>query len=191
MNFRLLRLAALSLVLTAAACGDSTAPNVELTEEQIDDMMDAMAAAGSPGFVPPVGTLAVVTVTETADCPNGGTTTLSGTLDDNVNTGAFSMTITQGFTNCRSTSSSGRVWTFNGKPNIVTTMTGSENLTTGAFSFSGSQTGGITFSSDLGSGSCDFDVTITMTGNNNTEQFSGSISGTVCGRNISQSLSVS
>lgn len=190
MNTRLLRLAVASLVLTVAACGDSTGPNVTLTEEQIDDMMDAMANAGSPGFAPPAANMAVITVTETADCPNGGTTSLNGTIDDNVNTGAFSMTITQGFTNCKSTSSSGRVWTFNGKPNIVTAMTGSENLSTGAFTFSGTQTGGVTFSSDLGSGACDFNVTITMSGNSNTEQFSGSISGTVCGRNVSQTLSV-
>jgi hypothetical protein len=163
---------------------------VALTDEQIDDMMDAMAAAGTPGFTPPLGNLAVVTVTGTSDCPNGGTTTLDGTMDDNETTGAFSMTITQGFTNCKSTSSSGRVWTFNGKPNIVITMSGSENVNTGAFTFSTTQKGGLTFASDLGSGECEFDVSISMSGNSNTEQFSGSINGSVCGRNVSQSLSV-
>jgi hypothetical protein len=190
MTTRFLRLATVSLVLAIAACGDSTAP-VTLTEEQIDDMMDAMANAGTPGFVPPVGNLAVTTLTGTSDCPNGGTTTLNGTIDENEATGSFSLTVTQGFTNCKSTSSSGRMWTFNGKPNIVITMTGSENANTGAFTFSGTQKGGLTFASDLGSGECVFDVTISMSGNYNTEQFSGSISGTVCGRSVSQSLSVS
>jgi hypothetical protein len=189
MTPRLLRLATASLFLSIAACGDSTGP-VTLSEEQISDMMDAMANAGTPGFVPPVGNLAVTTVTGTSDCPNGGTTTLNGTIDDNEATGSFSMTITQGFTNCKSASSSGRVWTFNGKPNIVVTMTGSENANTGAFTFSTSQTGGLSFASDIGAGDCEFNVTISMSGNYNTEQFSGSISGSVCGRNVSQSLSV-
>lgn len=189
MTPRLFRLAAASLFLAVGACGDSTAP-VTLTEEQIDDMMDAMANAGTPGFVPPVGNLAVTTVTGTSDCPNGGTTTLDGTMDENEATGAFSMTITQGFTNCKSTSSSGRVWTFNGKPNIVIAMTGTQNQDTGAFTFSTTQTGGLSFASDVGAGDCVFDVTISMSGNYNSEQFSGSISGSVCGRNVSQSLSV-
>ena len=185
-------IAATSLALTIAACGDSTAPNVTLDDEQVADMMDAMANAGVAGFTPPpVGNLAVITINESVECPNGGTSSFAATIDENSTTGAMSMTITQGFANCKSTSSTGRVWTFNGKPNIVSTFNGTSNATTGAFTLSGTQKGGITFSSNLGTGSCDFDVTFSMSGNENTEQFSGSMTGTVCGRSISQSLTTS
>ncbi len=187
---------ATSLALTIAACGDSTAPNVTLDDEQIADMMDAMANAGVAGFTPPpVGNLAVITINESVECPNGGTLSIDATINEGESTGpssslstAVSMTITQGFTGCKSASSRGRVWTFNGKPNIVSTFNGTSNATTGAFTLSGSQSGGVTFSSDLGTGSCDFDVTFSMSGNENTEQFSGSVTGTVCGRSVSQSL---
>ena len=182
-------LAATSLALTIAACGDSTGPNVTLNDEQVADMMDAMANAGVAGFTPPpVGNMAVITINESVECPNGGTSSFAATIDENATTGAMSMTITQGFANCKSASSTGRVWTFNGKPNIVSTFTGTSNPTTGAFTLSGTQSGGITFSSNLGTGSCDFNVTFQMSGNENTEQFSGSMSGTVCGRSVSQSL---
>lgn len=182
--------AATSLAFSIAACGDSTGPNVTLTEEQVADMMDAMANAGAAGFTPPpVGNLVVLTINQTVDCPNGGTSSVAATIDENVNTGATAMTITQGFTNCKSASSTGRVWTFNGKPNIVSTFNGTSNAATGAFTMSGTQKGGISFSSDLGTGACDFDVTFSMSGNENTEQFSVTVSGTVCGRNISQSIS--
>lgn len=182
---------AVSLVLTIAACGDSTAPSVDLDDAQIADMMDAMASAGVAGFTPPpTGTFAVITFDETVDCPSGGTSSVNATIDDGGTTNSVTMSFTQGFSNCKSTSSTGRMWTFNGKPNIVTTFTGTSNEETGAFSLSGTQTGGLTFSSDLGSGACDFDLTYSMSGNNNTEEFTGSVSGTVCGRNFSQSLSV-
>ena len=181
-------IAATSLALTIAACGDSLGP-VTLNDEQVADMMDAMANAGVAGFTPPpVGNLAVTTINQSVQCPDGGTASIAATIDENANTGAVSMTITQGFSSCKSTSSSGRMWTFNGKPNIVSTFSGTSNATTGAFTLSGTQSGGISFSSDIGTGSCDFNVTFSMSGNENTEQFSGSISGTVCGRSVSQSL---
>lgn len=187
---RLIRgIAATSLALTIAACGDSTGP-VTLNDEQIADMMDAMANAGVAGFTPPpVGNLAVITFNTSVECPNGGTSSVAATIDENAATGAMSMTITQGFTGCKSASTSGRVWTFNGKPNIVSTFSGTSNATTGAFTLSGTQTGGVTFSSDLGTGSCDFNVTFSMSGNEITQQFSGSMTGTVCGRSVSQSIS--
>jgi len=186
---RLLHAAAFTLVITAAAC-DSTAPGVTLTEEQVADMMDAMSAAGVAGFgPPPVGNMAVITITQTVDCPNGGTSSINASIDDGGTTNSVAMTFTQGFSNCKATSSTGRLWTFNGKPNIVTTFAGTANEATGAFSMSGTQKGGVTFASDLGSGACDFDVTFSMSGNDNTGQFTGSMTGTVCGRSVSQSLS--
>ena len=182
-------LAIASVALTFAACGDSTGPNVTLNDEQVADMMDALANAGVAGFTPPVGNLAVVTFNQSVDCPNGGSMSLAASIDENATTGAFSMTMTQGFSGCKSASSNGRVWTFNGKPNIVSTFNGTDNPTTGAFTLNGTQKGGISFSSNLGNGACDFDVTFSMSGNETTGQFTGSMSGTVCGRSVSQSLS--
>ena len=52
------------------------------------------------------------------------------------------------------TESNGRVWTFDGNPNIVTNVSLTSNQTTGAFTMTATQKGGIKFTSDLGSGSC-------------------------------------
>lgn len=187
----LLKAVAASLVLSVTACGDSTAPNVDLNDEQIADMMEAMANAGLFGPTPPpTGNMAVVTVNQTVDCPNGGTASINASIDANENTNAMSMSITQGFTNCKATSSAGRMWTFNGNPHIVTTFSGSSDDATGAFTLNGTQTGGVLVSSDLGSGACAFDVTYAMSGNDNTGAFQGSVTGTICGKNFSQSLTV-
>lgn len=188
---RLIRsLAVASLALTFTACGDSTAPNLELTEDQVADMMDALSTAGLAGFGSTTGNFAVVTINESVECPNGGTATVNASIDDGNTGTTVTMSITQGFSNCKATSSQSRLWTFNGNPNIVSTFTATSNEQTGAFSFSGTQKGGITASSDLGSGACSWDVTYSMSGNNNTGQFSGSVTGTVCGRSVSQSVSV-
>lgn len=179
-----------SLAVSVTACGDSTAPKFDLTEAQVADMMDALATAGLAGFNAPMArNLAVVTVNQTVDCPNGGSATINGSIDEGTTGTSVSMSFTQGFSNCKATSSQGRMWTFNGNPNIVSTFTGTSNMQTGAFSFSGTQKGGITAASDLGSGACAWDVTYSISGNENTGAFSGSVSGTVCGRNISQSIS--
>lgn len=180
-----------SLALTFTACGDSTAPNLELTEDQVADMMDALSAAGLAGFgTTPEASLAVVSYDGTVDCPNGGTASINATINENDAGTSVTLTFTQGFSNCKATSSQGRLWTFNGNPNIVTNFSGTFNEETGDFTLNGSQTGGITASSDLGSGACAWNVEYTMSGNDNTGAFSGNVSGTICGRNISQSVTV-
>ena len=180
----------LLIAFALAACGDSTAPNLELNDEQVADMMDAMASAGLAGVTPPSAGagMAVITLNQTVECPNGGTTTINATVDDGGTTNSVSMSFTQRFSDCKATSSSGRVWTFNGNPNIVTTFTGTSNETTGAFSLSGSQTGGIIAASNLGNGACSWDVDYSMTGNDLTGAFSSTVTGTVCGRSISQTV---
>lgn len=193
MRTRLLKAVAASVVLSVAACGDSTAPNVNLSDEQIAEMMEALANAGLFGVTPPPvggGSMAIVTLNESVECPNGGTASVSATINDNETNGSIAISITQGFTNCKATSSAGRMWTFNGNPNIVTTFNGTSNEQTGAFTLNGSQTGGILVSSDLGSGACAFDVTYAMSGNDNTGAFQGSVTGTICGKDFSQSLTI-
>jgi hypothetical protein len=129
---------------------------------------------------------AVVTFdSEDVPCPNGGIATLSGSINTNEQTGAGSISIVQDFDGCKATSeSSGRLWTFDGDPNITTTMSGTDNPATGISSMTGSITGAIKASSDIGSGRCVFNVQMTSSYNDNTGASSSSINGSVCGRTI-------
>jgi len=188
MSAHLLRRAAVALVaFTIAACGDSTGPSSNLTQEQVSDLLDAMSAVSSYGSIPGTA-LAVVTTSETVDCPNGGTAAVNSTVNENPTAGTATIQVTQIFSGCKATSSHGRVWTFDGDPNIVTSVSTTYNATTGAFSVNGTQKGGIKFASDLGSGSCAVDLTVTFSGNETS--FNGSVSGSACGHNIQQSISV-
>ena len=195
-----LRRASLMFAALTLACGDSTGPQARLTEEQVSDMLDAMSVVASFGDVPgagmaadPLGTVtamanATVSVSQTVDCPNGGTASVNGTATDDPTAGTMSAQITQNFTGCRATSESGRLWTFDGNPNIVTSVSASYNETTGAFSLTATQVGGIRVASDVGSGSCQVNLTLTMSGNETS--FTGSLNGSACGHNIQQSVTV-
>jgi hypothetical protein len=195
----LIRRASVALTALTLACGDSTGP-ANLSEEQVGDMLEAMSTVsymgeGMPGTASTGGfgaalqlANATVTVSETAECPNGGSASYSGTVVDNED-GSGSAEITQTFSDCAGTSAQGRVWTFNSDPSIVTEMSFSFNESTGAFSMTASQVGGIRFASDLGSGRCDVDVTFTMSGTQNS--LSASVSGQACGRSIQRSITVS
>jgi hypothetical protein len=174
------------LAVSLAACGDSTGPRV-LTLEQVEDMLEAMTEVQSLGVVPGAN-LAVVTVSETVDCPNGGSATVNGSVDDHGTTTSATVAITQSFSGCKSTSSRGRVWTFDGDPNIATNLSVTSNPTTQAFTITGTQVGGVRFSSDLGSGSCAINLNISFSGDE--DSFEASINGTACGHNIQQSISI-
>lgn len=194
----LIRRASVALTALTLACGDSTGP-VNLSEEQVGEMLEAMSAVsyigeGIPGSASTGGfgaalqlANATVSVSETVECPNGGSASYSGSVTDNED-GSGSAEITQSFSDCAGTSAQGRVWTFNSDPSIVTTLSVSYNETTGAFSMTASQAGGIRFASDLGSGRCDVDVTFTMSGTQNS--LSASVSGEACGRSIQRSIQV-
>lgn len=196
----ILRRASVALAALTLACGDSTGPQAKLTEEQVSDMLEAMSAVASLGDVPgagmaadPFGTVtamanATVSVSQTVDCPNGGTASVNGTATDNPTAGTMTAQITQNFTGCRATSESGRLWTFDGNPNIVTNVSASFNETTGAFSLTATQVGGIRVASDVGSGACQINLTLTMSGDDTS--FTGSLSGSACGHNIQQSVTV-
>jgi hypothetical protein len=173
------------MAFTFAACSDSTGPKANLTEEQVGDMLDAMSAVSAIGSLTGVG-MAIVNASETVDCPNGGSATANATINDNQTAGTATVQLTQSFSGCKATSSSGRVWTFDGDPNIKTNLSMTVNQTTGAFTMTGTQKGGIKVSSELGSGSCAIDLTMTFSGDDNS--FSGSLSGSACGHNIQQSI---
>lgn len=195
----LIRRASLALTALTLACGDSTGL-ARLSEEHTADMLEAMTAVSSfgadagPGMAAlsaPGTALAnlVVTYAATVECPNGGSASVNGTADENEEAGTATYVITQDFSGCKATSSRGRVWTFDGNPNIVTNVSASYNETTGAYSMTASQVGGISFASNLGSGSCEVNLTITVSGDQNSVE--ASMSGSACGHNIEQSISLS
>jgi hypothetical protein len=199
MTARILRGASLALTALTLACGDSTAP--KLSEAEVFDMLDAMSTVAAfdelPGAPAARASLraagstmanATVSVSQTVSCPNGGSATVAGTATDNPDAGTFSAQVTHSFSSCTTPSSEGRLWTFNGSPNILTTMSGSANETTGAFNMTVTQVGGVRFSSDLGEGTCQINLTMTLSGTSNS--LSSSISGSACGRTIQQSVEI-
>jgi hypothetical protein len=183
----LFRRASLALAAFTLACGDSTGPRTTLTDEQAADMLEAMSSVASIGALPGTS-MAVINASQTVDCPNGGSTSLSSSVNENQAAGTATIQVIQGFSGCRATSRKGRIWTFDGDPNVVTNISVSYNQTTGAFSLTGSQVGGVRFASDLGSGSCRIDLSFTLSGD--ASSIAGTLSGTACGHNIEQSISV-
>jgi hypothetical protein len=183
----LIRRTSLALAAFTLACGDSTGPSANLTQEQVTDLLDAMSAVAPTAPVPGVS-LAVVDFTQTISCPDGGSASVNATVNEDQAAGTATVSITQGFTGCSATSKKGRVWTFDGDPNIVTNLAVSYNQTTGAFSVTGSRVGGIRFASELGSGSCAINLMFTLTGSPGS--ISGSLSGSACGHDIEQTISV-
>ena len=196
---RILRGASVALTALTLACGDSTAP--KLSEAEVFDMLDAMSSVAAFDELPGAPAMraslraagtplanATVNVSQTVSCPNGGSATVAGTATDNPDAGTFSAQVTHSFSSCTAPSSEGRLWTFNGSPNILTTMSGSANEATGAFSMTVTQVGGVRFSSDLGEGTCQISLTMTLSGNSNS--LSSSISGSACGRTIQQSVEI-
>ena len=189
-----IRRASVALVALTMACGDSTGLS-NLNEEQVGDMLDAMSAVasfedlpGAPTSFPALraapGTAnATFSVSQTVDCPNGGSASVSGSVNDNE-AGTVTAQVTQAFSGCAATSSGGRVWTFNG--NISDNLTATHNEETGAFSMTATRIGGVQAASNLGSGSCQIALTFTMSGD--PDSLSGSISGSACGHNIQQSF---
>ena len=175
-------------------CGDSTAPNANLTETQLSELVDAMAAVGF-GFTPSspggaasrMSSLISLTVDENVACPVSGNVHVTGGFTLNDAGTQFTMNLTQKHQDCAATSQqTGKTWTFNGDPNITANLTVNvTDPTTGAGNFSGTEKGGINFATDGLSGHCSIDLSISAT----TDALgvtSGTVSGTVCGKDVSQ-----
>jgi len=191
MNRQLFRRATIAALACAlAACGDSTAPEANLSTEQINDMMEAMSATGAFTFGSATGqapaNASVVTVSETVDCPNGGTYSMSGSANSNDLTGSFTAQFTQTYTACKVTSSSGALWTFSGNPNVVTNISATVNPTNGAFTLTGTQVGGISFSTDGASGTCSINLSMSLS-STIEGTVAVNVSGKVCGKTVEYS----
>jgi hypothetical protein len=186
-----------AMAVAVSACGDSPlGPEADLTQEEVEEMMDAMSAVGAFTFFPTGfsiqsvdGQVAAVVApfNESADCPSGGTVSTSGSMNVNETTGNFSAQYTSSYSNCKAQSNTGRVWTFNGDPNISNTMTFTSNATTGAYTVTGTQSGGLRFSSNGTSGRCSISLSWNMSTSANGVA-TGSLTGTVCGESVSQSI---
>ena len=184
--FRRAAVAALSGVLLACG-GDATAPDANLSQEQVDDMMDALSAAGSFSTTGmSIAQAAVVSSTETAPCPKGGTTTAQISMNVNADGSTGTGSVTQTFNACKAESSTGRLWTFNGSPNIKTNFSFTFNPTTEAGSFTATQTGGLNFESDVASGRCSINLSMSLT--STATGGTMNVSGTVCGRTVDLSV---
>lgn len=204
------RIAVLFTAFALAACGDGKGPAlISLNEAQAEDLMDALANAGafdagaglSVASAARASNAAVVahavfttTVSASGPCPNGGTAGVNGSMtmnDNNAPTITMTMEVAQSFSGCRSTSTEGNLWTFNGAPNIASTFSMTMNENTGIFSMNGTQIGALDVTGPDGSGRCPINITFNMSGNDQAGTFSGSINGTVCGVSISQTVDLS
>lgn len=186
-----------SLSLGLAACGgDSpTQSGDPLTEAEVEVMMEAFFGAGGlfflgGGFSGVNGDIALqqVNIDETLSCSGGGSVRTTGTLSVSEQGESFGWNLTQTHNSCVETASSnGSTWTFNGAPSISTTFTGS--VAESSFTYQGAQTGGIAWSSGGNSGTCQINLNYNMTGSDTSVTLS--VTGSVCGHNISENTTVS
>ena len=194
-----LRRTMVAAIAFTVACSDSTGPGtpIDLSEEEVDDMMEAFSTLGTQPDGASNLAMLIVSVDETFSCPDGGTMSETGNLNVTQQPGSPTMSLTynttQDFEDCKGTSTSGRLWTFNGNPNLASNFSMTSNDDTGAFSMTGSQTGGLRVASDLGSGTCNFNLNWTLSNTptaGGTDNIQGSMTGTVCGRSINVDLSI-
>ncbi len=190
-------LAALSFSI--AACGGDDEPSGpsntgDLSAEEVADALSALSAIGFIGgglfggeVELPAG-LALQSgsqsISETTPCPNGGNQKLAGTVSYNTtgqSAGSVSVDLRQTHNNCKAASESGRIWTFNGAPNLRIKF--NSNVSGTGSSFGGTITGGFRYSSDGSSGSCAADITINL-----NMAGAGTVSGTMCGVAVNETI---
>lgn len=188
----------LTLSLGLVACGDDdpTGPGTdELSEAEAIVMMEAlveaggfgMASFGSAGVAGPLAAPQTFSLDVTEDCPVGGSVAVAGDITVDDATGEISVDLTQTHQSCSATAgATGETWTFNGNPGIGLQM--SLITTETEFDLAGTQQGGIAWSQDDRSGSCSIDVTWSFSGSQTANTFSGSVSGSVCGYDVTETI---
>lgn len=205
-SIRWSRLALAAVLATGlVACGDDDPSGPlagdDLTAAEAEVMMEALAEAGGlavTGFggaqaaAPSRAPFGPVSVEETVDCPQGGSIALSGSISGDTaddGTGTVDYSFTQLHQACQSTAeSAATVWTFDGDPDVTVDM--EMTITESSFTMDGVQQGAVQWSSEGRSGTCGIDVTYTFSGSQSGASFSGSVSGTVCGHDVSESVSI-
>lgn len=189
----------LVLATGLAACGDDSAgpgnSGDELSETETEVMMEALVEAGGL-FVASFGAAGgpapveqSFPIDETESCPGGGSIDLEGnaTIDDEA--GFLDWNLTQTHQSCVVTASSDNsTWTFDGSPNIAIDF---ELLFTETnFDMNGTQVGGIAWSRDNRSGTCSINLSYDFNADQNGENFTGQIQGSVCGHTIDENITI-
>ncbi len=198
---------ATTFALGLAACGDDDGPSPtdpgdpgDLTQAEVQAMTEALVQVGGVGLgffgfaglassspAPGSGGPAAVSIEETRPCPLGGNVQVVGQFDGDPDGETLSWSFTETHEAC-SASGGGMTWTFDGNPNLATSM--SATVSEESFSVQGSQTGGISWEFDDGSGSCSVDVSFNAEGSTSGLSHSVTVSGTVCGVDVSQSFQI-
>lgn len=189
---------AFTLALGLAACGDDdpTGPGTdELSEAEAVVMMEAlveaggfgMASSGGSGVAGAFAAPQTFPLDLTEDCPDGGSVAVVGEITVDDVTGQIAVDLNQTHQSCSATAgATGEVWTFNGNPGIGLEMSLIATETT--FELDGTQQGGIAWSQGGRSGACSIDVTWNFSGSQTANTFAGSVSGSVCGHDVTETI---
>lgn len=208
MSNRALRTAlAATIAFSLTACGDDNGlgPTIQLSDAQAEEVMavlgglalgsvemPAQAASAIATLRNPGVALATVNLDETLGCPVSGTRHTTGSIVTNDADTQIDANFTQTYTNCAAPAESGTVWTFNTAPSLALTLSATDNLATETITLAMNFNGAFQVSSDDGrSGSCVITLAWNMTMNESAGSMSASVNGTVCGRQVSQTVEIS
>lgn len=198
-RFKLISVLSIIILISAlSACDDDPAGSDELSEEEVELMMEAYQNAGilAGAFFPNggTGTMSKEDSDFTAhladfssdfeteyNCPEDGSVVYDGTLEGSEM--QFSSQLVASVNDCSSTDREENLWVFNGSlDQNVTTQVDEES-----FEINGSQEGAIVFDGDVASGDCEIDVSFDYSIGEQSG-ISGFVDGTVCGQDVSQSF---
>lgn len=190
----------LSLVTAASlsACGDDeadggtgpvTGDELSATESQalVEVVLGAAFLGGASFSNAPGGDFQAGSALEpfeySGPCQEGGTLSMTGNVTDNTDefgNGSASFDVTLVHTNCGARAqSNGMLFTLNGNPNVGMDFQITSTETT--FSYDGSINGNVRWTSGSRSGTCPIDIQWEYNATENS--FSGSQSGSACGKN--------
>ncbi len=189
-----------ALALSATACDDDDPVSPEgLGQQEAEVMTEALMEAGGlglgvvglgfGGMAAPAETTEDVTLDDSFPCAGGGSIQISGQLSMARDGESMDWTLEHTHQSCGVTApSDNSSWTFDGAPSL--TNSGSASATEEAFSLEGSQVGEIAWETGDRTGTCGIDVSYSFQGDEAAGSFSGTISGSVCGFDVSQSFDV-
>ena len=185
---------ALGIAVSLAGCGSDapTESGDELTAAEFSDLAEVLATLGDQGLVrilPPapagpalhVYTLLPITVS----CPLGGTVSFGGEVDENDLTGAHVLDFTLTYEACSAAASSGRTFALGGNLSYDLFF---EIISSDVTTFELAQVGGLSWSTEGKSGSCQVDIGVVATVNVLAESTTATVSGLLCGRTVSETV---
>jgi hypothetical protein len=195
---------ALLAALAVTACGDSPTDALgDLSQEEAEALAEVVgqtvfstwteAAAPAHGMAPVAALIIESDVAVEAPCPLGGQVAISGALvmdiDEATEDVTLDYSLTQVHQSCSAASEDGIVFTLDGAPNITADLF-LESIGD-ALSMTGGYSGAVDWITGERAGNCSLSVEFSVQLNPTTEAGSGSISGTVCGTNFTQTMSFS